>query len=85
MKRTKLTVRDLLDGRGSLQRTNVFVETAREAAAAEEERLQRLRVAGFAQYVSEVQTGAFPAEEHVVHVDHDAAAAFGDAIDDVKD
>ena len=35
MKSTKLTVRDLLDGRGVVQRTNLFVETAREAEAAE--------------------------------------------------
>jgi 3-methyl-2-oxobutanoate hydroxymethyltransferase len=35
MTSTKLTVRDLLDGRGSVQRTNVFVETAREAEAAQ--------------------------------------------------
>jgi 3-methyl-2-oxobutanoate hydroxymethyltransferase len=42
----KLTVRDLLDGRGSVQRTNVFVENAREAAAAEEADIDMITVDG---------------------------------------
>ena len=46
MKPVKLTVRDLLDGRGSVQRTNVFVETAREAAAAEEAGIDIVTVDG---------------------------------------
>jgi 3-methyl-2-oxobutanoate hydroxymethyltransferase len=46
MKPVKLTVRDLLDGRGSVQRTNIFVETAREAAAAEEAGVDIITVDG---------------------------------------
>lgn len=46
MTNTKLTVRDLLDGRGAVQRTNVFVETAREAAAAEEAGIDIITVDG---------------------------------------
>ncbi|MGE0309793.1 MAG: 3-methyl-2-oxobutanoate hydroxymethyltransferase [Acidimicrobiia bacterium] len=42
----KLTVRDLIQGRGSVQRTNVFVETAREAAAAEEAGIDIITVDG---------------------------------------
>jgi 3-methyl-2-oxobutanoate hydroxymethyltransferase len=42
----KLTVRDLIDGRESVQRTNVFVETAREAAAAEEAGIDIITVDG---------------------------------------
>jgi 3-methyl-2-oxobutanoate hydroxymethyltransferase len=49
--------------------------------AVEEERLQRLRVSAFAQYVSEVQSGTFPSESHVVHVDDSAEAAFQEALD----
>ena len=46
MKRTRLTVRDLVEGRGLVQRTNVFVETAREAAAAEEAGVDIITVDG---------------------------------------
>jgi 3-methyl-2-oxobutanoate hydroxymethyltransferase len=46
MTAAKLTVLDLLDGRGSVQRTNVFVETAREAAAAEEAGIDIVTVDG---------------------------------------
>ena len=46
MTAAKLTVRDLLDGRGAVQRTNVFVETAREAAAAEEAGIDIVTVDG---------------------------------------
>jgi 3-methyl-2-oxobutanoate hydroxymethyltransferase len=46
MSATKLTVRDLLDARGTTQRTNVFVETADEAAAAEAAGIDILTVDG---------------------------------------
>lgn len=46
MTQHKLTVRDLLDGRGEVQRTNVFVETAREAAAAEQAGVDIITVDG---------------------------------------
>jgi 3-methyl-2-oxobutanoate hydroxymethyltransferase len=46
MTRTKLTVRELLDGRDRHQRSNVFVETAREAAAAEEAGIDIITVDG---------------------------------------
>lgn len=46
MNDVKLTVRDLLDGRGSVQRTNVFVETADEAAAAEQAGIDIITVDG---------------------------------------
>lgn len=42
----RLTVRDLLDGRGTMQRTNVFVETADEAAAAQAAGIDILTVDG---------------------------------------
>jgi 3-methyl-2-oxobutanoate hydroxymethyltransferase len=45
-KPAKLTVRDLLDGRRSGPRTNVFVETAREAAAAEEAGIDMITIDG---------------------------------------
>lgn len=53
--------------------------------AVEEERLQRLRVGAFARYVSEVQSGAFPGEEHIVHVDAPIRAAFREALDAAAD
>jgi 3-methyl-2-oxobutanoate hydroxymethyltransferase len=44
--RTRLTVRDLLEGRGRVQRTNVFVTTPEEAAAAEEAGIDAITVDG---------------------------------------
>jgi 3-methyl-2-oxobutanoate hydroxymethyltransferase len=46
MTRAKLTVRELLDGRGKVQRTNVFVETARQAEAAQEAGIDVITVDG---------------------------------------
>jgi len=44
--RTKLTVRDLLEGRGSVQRTNVFATTVAEALAADEAGIDIITVDG---------------------------------------
>ena len=44
--RTKLTVRDLIDGRGSVQRTNVFVTSVAEARAADEAGVDIITVDG---------------------------------------
>ena len=46
MKRKKLTVRDLIEGRGVVQRTNIFAGTADEAAAAQEAGIDIITVDG---------------------------------------
>lgn len=57
MQRVKLTVRDLLDGRATQRRTNVFVETAREAAAAEQAGIDIITVDG-RQFTPELRRAA---------------------------
>jgi 3-methyl-2-oxobutanoate hydroxymethyltransferase len=49
--------------------------------AAEEERLQTLRVGAFEAYVAEVRSGAFPADDHVVRTGDDTVAGFLAALD----
>lgn len=44
--------------------------------AAEEDRLQAARVTAFAEYVADVASGSFPAEEHLVEIDDTELAAF---------
>ena len=48
--------------------------------AAEEERLQALRVQAYADYITEVRSGAFPAGEHVVHADEEVVDRFRRAL-----
>lgn len=50
--------------------------------AAEHARLQRERVAAFTEFRTDVETGAFPAEEHVVRMQPDELARFRSGLPD---
>jgi 3-methyl-2-oxobutanoate hydroxymethyltransferase len=50
--------------------------------AAEYERLQRERVAAFGEFRADVESGAYPADEHLVPVDDEVVAAFVASLDD---
>jgi 3-methyl-2-oxobutanoate hydroxymethyltransferase len=43
--------------------------------------VQKERVAGFREFIDDVQKGRFPAEEHVVRAPEGLVAGFLDAID----
>ena len=47
---------------------------------AEEDRLQRLRVRAFAEFVAEVRSGVFPGPEHIVQSEYATLARFGEAL-----
>jgi 3-methyl-2-oxobutanoate hydroxymethyltransferase len=44
--------------------------------AAEYERLQRERIAAYREFISDVQTGAYPEQQHVVPVGDEELSAF---------
>lgn len=48
---------------------------------AEYDRLQQERIAAFAEFRQEVESGAFPAAEHLVAMDEDELQSFRDALD----
>ena len=50
--------------------------------SAEYERLQRERVGAFSEFIADVDSGAYPAEEHLVPVDDAVLAGFIEALDD---
>jgi 3-methyl-2-oxobutanoate hydroxymethyltransferase len=53
--------------------------------AAEEERLQRARVAAFAEFAADVASGAFPERRHLVAMPEDELAAFRARLDGRRD
>ena len=50
--------------------------------SAEYERLQRERVGAFSEFIADVDSGAYPAEEHLVPLDDAVLASFIEALDD---
>ena len=50
--------------------------------SAEYERLQRERVGAFSEFIADVDSGAYPGEEHLVPVDDAVLAGFIEALDD---